>query len=77
MCSLDVAAGFHWEVLEEVFDSDPYPIIITETTAMAEAREPRYIVDRADGTLFAAASYMPAAIEDGDVYSIFIASMMA
>ena len=70
MCSLDVAAGFHWEVIKEVLGRDHYPIIITETTATAEAREPRYIVERADWPLFTAASYKPAATVDEDVDSM-------
>ena len=61
MCSPAVAADFHWEVIQVVFGSDHYPIIISETTATAEAREPRYIVERADWPLCTAVSYMPAA----------------
>ena len=70
MCSPDIAAGLHWEVIEEVFGSDHYPIIISETTATAEVREPRHIVERADWPLFTAVSYMPAATVDEDVDSM-------
>ena len=70
MCSPDVAAFFHWEVIQDVIGSDHYPIIISETTTTTQATEPRYIVERADWPLFTAVSYMPAATVDEDVDSI-------
>ena len=64
LCSPDVFGEFQWSVWQEIFGSDHYPMILTEMMDVAPAREPRYIIKRANWQLFTAMSSMVGHRED-------------
>ena len=64
LCSPDVFVGFQWTVEQEIFESDHYPIILTEVVDVATARGPDYIIKSANWPLCTAMSSMVGHRED-------------
>jgi len=54
LCSPDVLPEFDWDVKEELFNSDHYPVIVTETNGMNPTKDGRYILKKADWRMFTA-----------------------
>lgn len=52
MCSPDVVSDLSWRVLDDLYGSDHYPIIVQEINAEPVAREPKFIFKRANWKLF-------------------------
>ena len=52
MCSADTAVDYQWSVMEDLYGSDHYPILLTEINPEPCVRERRYIEDRADWNIF-------------------------
>ena len=70
LCSPTSASELQWEVVEEIFGRNHYPMVVSETTVVAEPPDLRYIMTRADWSLYSALGNIPAVTQEQDIDSL-------